>query len=337
MDETAALQWQELFARCERWRRERGEWDRSQGREVASSWPFVAFAPATEAEIAREEARIGARLPPSLRSFYLQSNGYGMVGSAVWTVRSVEQIGWLRDVVPFLYDIVFEDDPAVGRSLVVSGESDAAWWLLDPGDADERGEWPGGRWASWNPGMSWMARDFIGLFEAEVSLAERVLAKEKFPPPPLGTGRNRNEQTVGDVDRPIEPGQGLPRNGYTYVPVEGFTSVVTISAPSVARVGEWIPLNATRRSGPWTHVRWEELRPEEMNMFDPRMFEREVAGNLSWTIDPPADARFNTDFLPGSDPGARSVKFEAPGIYKLQGYSVFPTPTFSNVLTIRVE
>ncbi|HEY5759022.1 MAG TPA: SMI1/KNR4 family protein, partial [Steroidobacter sp.] len=228
MDETAAAQWQVLFARNEQWRREREAWERSQGRPVFSDrLPSGPFAPATEAQIAREEARLGVRLPPSLRSFYLTSNGYGMACSAIWTVRSVEQIGWLRDVVPFLYDIVFEDDPAVGRSLVVSGESDAAWWLLDPGDADERGEWPGGRWASWHPGMSWMAKDFMGLFEAEVSLAERVLAREKFPPPPLGTGRSRNELTIGYVDRPIESGQGRPRNGYTYVPGEGFTSVVT--------------------------------------------------------------------------------------------------------------
>ncbi len=179
-------------------------------RSSRSGLPSGPVAPATEAQIAREEARLGVRLPPSLRSFYLTSNGYGMAGGVIWSVRSVEQIGWLCDVVPFLYDIVFEEDPAVGRSLVVSGESDAAWWLLDPGDADERGEWPAGRWASWNPGMSWMAKDFIGLFEAEVSLAERVLAEPPF--------------------------------------------------------------------------------------FFPFFFEREVAANLSWTIDPPTDARFNTDF-----------------------------------------
>jgi hypothetical protein len=294
--------------------------------------PSGPSAPATEDQIAREEARLGVRLPPSLRSFYLQSNGYGLVGSPIWAVRSVDQIGWLCDVVPFLYEIVFEDDPAVGRSLVVSGEGDAAWWLLDPGAADERGEWPGGRWASWYPGMSWMAKDFIGLFEAEVSLAERGLAREKFPPPPLGTGRSRNELTVGYVDRPIEPGQGMPLNGYTYVPVEGFTSVVTLSAPPVARVGEWIPVVATRRSGPWSPVRWEELRPEEMHMFRPPLFEPEVGGNLSWTIDPPTDARFDT-----TGAGGRRVMFEAPGIFKLQGYSAFPLQVHSNTIVIRVE
>ena len=78
-------------------------------------------APASESQIAREEARLGVRLPPSLRSFYLHSNGHGVVGNFIWSVRSVEQVGWLRDVVPELYDNIFEDDAAVARSLVVSG------------------------------------------------------------------------------------------------------------------------------------------------------------------------------------------------------------------------
>jgi hypothetical protein len=195
----------------------------------------------------------------------------------------------------------------------------------------------GGRWASWNPGMSWMAKDFIGLFEAEVSLAERVLSREKFPPPPLGTGRSRNELTVGYVDRPVEPGPGRPQNGYTYVPAEGFTSVVAISAPAAARVGEWVALNATRRSGPWNQVRWEELRPEEMHMFDPRMFEPEVARNLSWTIDPPAQTRINTDVIAGAGSDARCIMFEEAGVYTLQAYSAFPLQVHSNVIVIRVE
>jgi hypothetical protein len=138
----------------------------------------MAFAPATEVQIAREEARLAVHLPPSLRSFYLQSNGHGRVGNFIWAVRSVEQLGWLRDVEPHLHDLLFEDDPEVARGLVVSGEADASWWLLDPHDMDDRGEWRAGRWSSWHPGMRWIARDFFGLFENEVSVSERLLASE---------------------------------------------------------------------------------------------------------------------------------------------------------------
>src|SRR5262245_61372653 len=132
--------WKQLFARCQRWRQDNATW---QGQASAPDQPSAT--PATEEQIAREEARLGVRLPPSLRSFYLQSNGYGQVSNFIWSVRSVEQVGWLRDLVPHLYDIVWEEDEAVARCLVVSGESDAAWWLLDPGDIDDRGEWRAGR------------------------------------------------------------------------------------------------------------------------------------------------------------------------------------------------
>jgi hypothetical protein len=111
-----------------------------------------------------------------LKSFYRHSNGHGLVGNFIWAVRRVEELGWLRDVEPELYDLLVEDDPAAARSLVVSGEADASWWLLDPADVNDRGEWRAGRWSSWNPGMAWIAEDFFGLFENEVSVSERLLA-----------------------------------------------------------------------------------------------------------------------------------------------------------------
>lgn len=335
MDDAPIYDWKGLLARCERWGRDWAEWHGSQGREIAADQLPKACAPATETLLAREEARLGVRLPPSLRSFYLQSNGYGRVGSVIWGVRGVEHIGWLCDVVPFLHEIVAEDDPAVGRSLVVSIESDASWWLLDPGDVDERGEWRAGRWSSWNPGMNWLAKDFFGLFESEVSTSEWLLETQKNPPPPPGTGRPRNEHTIGDIDGVIR--KTALRPGYRYVRAEGFASIVTVSAPATARVGEWIPLGATRRSGPWNPVRQEEVVRGEINLHDPPLFEQEVAGNLSWNVEPPGFAAFNTGDIAGMDSGARAVMFDKPGIYKLKGYSAFPLPVYSNEVTIRVE
>jgi cell wall assembly regulator SMI1 len=180
MNEAAPVHdWKSLLARCGRWGREWAEWERSNGHEITSDWLPAVAAPATEAEIAREEARLGVRLPPSLRSFYLQSNGHGVVGNFIWAVRSVEQLGWLRDVEPEFYDNIFEDDAVVARSLVVSGKADASWWLLDPGNVDGRGEWRAGRWSSWNPGIFWNAEDFFGLFEDEVSGSELLLTRKQ--------------------------------------------------------------------------------------------------------------------------------------------------------------
>ena len=178
MDEAGSRNdWKRLLARCERWGHDHAEWQRSRGHPITSDRLPASRTPATEAQIAREEARLGVRLPPSLRSFYLRSNGHGVVGNFIWAVRSVEQLGWLRDVEPELYDILVDDDAAAARCLVVSGEADASWWLLDPVDVNGRGEWRAGCWSSWNPGMLWIAEDFFGLFEDEVSGSERLPAR----------------------------------------------------------------------------------------------------------------------------------------------------------------
>ena len=227
-----------------------------------------------------------------------------------------------------MYDILFEDDPASARSLVVSGEADASWWLLDPGDVDGRGEWRAGRWSSWHPGMRWIAADFFGLFENAVSMAEQLLTSKKFPPPPPGTGRSRNAQSIGDVNSTSVPTRSIARNGYVYVPAEGFASIVTLSAPGTGRVGEWITLNATRRSGPWNPVRHEDTRPDEIKLLEPPIFEREVAASLAWRIDPPPgdDAMFDTGEVAGADraPGASCSACLASTRYKATAR--FPSP-----------
>lgn len=329
--------WKGLFARCERWGQDNARWQRSKGHEITSEQLPSTLPPATEAQIAREEARLGVRLPPSLRSFYLQSNGHGVVGNIIWAVRSVEQLGWLRDLEPGFHENIYEDDAAVARCLLVSREADASFWLLDPGDTNDRGEWRAGRWSSWNPGMEWIAESFFGLFEGEVAFSERLLLREQSPPPVPGTGRPRNELSVGDINSAVAPGRTLARNGYMYVPAEGFASVVTVSVPAAARVGEWVILNATRRSGPWNPVKSEEVRPEEISMFEPPIFETDIAGNLWWSVDPPGTATFNAAEIAGAAPAARGVMFSAPGSYRLRGFSAFPLQVFSNTVTIEVE
>jgi hypothetical protein len=157
---------------------------------------WMGFEPASAAAIAAAEERLGRRLPPSLRTFYEVSNGWGMVGRFVFDVLSVEEIGWMKDRTgdsdAHLYKMAcetenppqdkprrpwkndpdgarrrayqFEQGTRLKRSLVISSWGDAAVWVLDPGDRDHDGEWPGGRWASWNPGsVEWSAESFAEL------------------------------------------------------------------------------------------------------------------------------------------------------------------------------
>jgi hypothetical protein len=137
---------------------------------------WMGFKPASAAAIAATEERLGRRLPPSLRTFYEVSNGWGMIGRFIFDVLPVEEIGWLKDRTncsdAHLYKMAcgienppqdkprapwkndpdgarrrayqFEQGTRLKRSLVISSWGDAAVWVLDPGDRDHDGEWPGG-------------------------------------------------------------------------------------------------------------------------------------------------------------------------------------------------
>ena len=171
---------------------------------------WMGFEPAPESAIAAAEERLGRRLPPSLRTFYAVSNGWGMTGPFIFDVLPVDKIGWLKDRTgpqdALLYKMAcaiedpprdkprapwkndsdgarrrayrFEQGTRLKRSLVISSWGDAAVWVLDPGDHDHDDEWPGGRWASWNPGLvEWTAQSFEALMRQE--LASLVELRDK--------------------------------------------------------------------------------------------------------------------------------------------------------------
>ncbi|MGW0478414.1 SMI1/KNR4 family protein [Nonomuraea sp. NPDC003214] len=104
---------------------------------AAPSW--LGFDPASEAEVAALEARLGRTLPPSYREFLLVTDGWTHAGPFVWRLRGTGEIGWLRDLEPHL--IGEDEDDLLARSLLVSLEADAGVVFLDPDDVDEHGEW----------------------------------------------------------------------------------------------------------------------------------------------------------------------------------------------------
>lgn len=181
------LEWKAYLQRCSRQIIEDG--DGGGGPELSevviqSGW--LGYEGASRAAIWQTKKRLGLPLPPSLRSFYCATNGWRTVGCFIFAVPPVEKIGWLSKVDPHLYEIgvgveaQFESDPRVDlreyayeggtrvkRSLSASTWGDASTWLLDPGTVDSKGEWAGGRWSSWNPGMEWIADSFEALFRDE--------------------------------------------------------------------------------------------------------------------------------------------------------------------------
>ncbi|GLW55561.1 SMI1/KNR4 family protein [Kitasatospora phosalacinea] len=130
---------------------------------LRSGW--LGFSPASAAEVAAAEARLGRPLPPSLREFLLVSNGWRDVGLFIERLAGTEELAWLRDTPDRSWIEAWQDlaaDEALGdatgaaearvlaRSLRLSLAGDAAVMLLDPDDVDADGEWAAYWLASWS-------------------------------------------------------------------------------------------------------------------------------------------------------------------------------------------
>jgi hypothetical protein len=164
---------------------------REQQSELVLTSGWMGYEAATERQIREAEKRLGVEwLPPSLRDFYLVSNGWRHISGFIHDILPVEHIGWVKDILPDLWTpseyaedafacstdvyermFIYNQHVRVNRSLVVSQEGDSANLLLDPyvqfDYAEGLGEWAGGRWASWNPAMRWTSRSFVELFQDE--------------------------------------------------------------------------------------------------------------------------------------------------------------------------
>jgi hypothetical protein len=125
-----------------------------------------------------------------------------------------------------------------------------------------------------------------------------------------------------------------------FVPGPGYTCEVKILLPSEAKVGEWINLKASRTSGPWVQVAKSDVAKGVRAVPKaPPPVEENVQANLSWDIDPPGRAEFNMPTIDSvrTDPLARKVKFNEPGVYKISGTTSFPTKATSKVETITIH
>ncbi|MFG2091852.1 MULTISPECIES: SMI1/KNR4 family protein [unclassified Spirillospora] len=159
--------------------------------DLQRSAGWLGFDGAGEGRLAVLEQRLGVRLPQSYRSFLAASDGWLNIGPFMWTMRTSGEVGWLRDADAGLWEILREnatpeETALVDRALLVSGDGDAQYWLLDPGDVSAAGEWAAYVWASWYPGLGDRYDSFAALVDAERASFEGLSGRDGRPVHPGG-------------------------------------------------------------------------------------------------------------------------------------------------------
>ncbi|AEW92795.1 putative glucan synthasis protein [Streptantibioticus cattleyicolor NRRL 8057 = DSM 46488] len=201
----------------------------TQGRELwnvsdeqrAAGW--LGYEGASEERLAALEERLGTRLPPSYRAFLGASDGWLRLSSFMWEMRTTDTVAWLTETDAALADFYDEDDEegaVLGRSLLISQEGDAQYWLLDPGDVSDDGEWAAYIWASWYPGLGERHASFAELVRAERAVFERLEGHRGHGVHPEGAEdlvaqgreqalRGEAEQALASFERAAVKGSGV--------------------------------------------------------------------------------------------------------------------------------
>ncbi|MBW6439290.1 SMI1/KNR4 family protein [Actinoplanes hulinensis] len=178
---------------------------------------WLGFAGAGQDALAAVEERLGVTLPPGYRAFLEASDGWLEMGPFVWTMRTTADVGWLRDIEPELCDAGDEDDELMARALLVSADADACYWLLDPADVSDDGEWAAYVWASWYPGLGDRFDSFADLVAAERESFEELNARDGRPVEPAGAAElvaeGRRMALRGDVGGAAERFESAARKG----------------------------------------------------------------------------------------------------------------------------
>jgi hypothetical protein len=122
-----------------------------------------------------------------------------------------------------------------------------------------------------------------------------------------------------------------------FVPGPEVSATVTISVSTKkAVVDEPIILYASRMTSGFVEIPYDDV-PSGAQWWRqmPPAFEKEVAGNLRWFVEPDGKAKFNTNLRKDF---TREVRFTEPGTYELYGISSAygPEPVTSKTVTIEV-
>jgi hypothetical protein len=121
------------------------EWDLLEEAGRLERW--LGEAPSSEEELAAAEERLGVRFPPSLRGFFLASNGWKRVKGWADLVHPCGEVAWMRDSDAGSGLIrIYGENPAnddyvqLFRQCIEVAEGEDLW-LLDPTAVGPDGEW----------------------------------------------------------------------------------------------------------------------------------------------------------------------------------------------------
>jgi hypothetical protein len=107
---------------------------------------------AAELEVKETERRLGRRLPPSYRSFLVESNGFEQWSPFLRRLYGAGEVDWFRVRNSSWADAYHDTYPNLGSCLQVSEVGDSAVILLNPDVIAPDGEWQTYFLANWIPG-----------------------------------------------------------------------------------------------------------------------------------------------------------------------------------------
>ncbi|MFC8042348.1 SMI1/KNR4 family protein [Nocardia sp. NPDC057353] len=161
--------------------------------------------PADTTTLEQLEARLGTELPPTLRSFYLASDGLLEAGPLGERVLPAAELCPLREAEPELVEAFGDHEELAAllvRALRIGGGEDGDYWFLDSDDAVD-GEWAAYTWHPADGELPERYDSFAALLAAERRMLTDFRAQEGRPArlanadDLLTEGRHR--AAVGDV------------------------------------------------------------------------------------------------------------------------------------------
>ena len=162
-----------------------------------------------EARIVALEERLGTRLPATYRAFVGASDGWRNISEFMYSMRTVDEIGWFREAEPETFEILGGDDelgPLLERALLISQDGDAQYWFLDTGDVSPDGEWAAYTWSSWGF-LSERFPSFAALVADERQDMEKLRGYHGAPMHPEGAGEllaeGRAQALRGEVEEAL--------------------------------------------------------------------------------------------------------------------------------------